>query len=319
MPRHTQDILNRLTDVVRNLCGAVGISPDGLDPAAPRQVHYQDRGVGPDNDTAQARSLTTANQSEADGLFELDVEMADPRSSPTLAVGIQSDVPPPLSESPSPARSEPPATFVLSSPALIPSGPAVDDNPFLVAPAPLPSPASMSAAEANLSVNLPVRPPTPTNQPPVVKLIAATPQTSQEDPPAEPLTLFPTPPEPTASIFGPPLPPIDLDEMAGSQVQDRQAPLSPTVSHPQPAAALTDTGPEIISSRSVDAGDTEQPPAPSTLPPPLPPTQPSLAIPPPRGMMTRSRTRSPSPGPVIGSKRKNDLSGDEGEQKKRRL
>lgn len=255
--RQCEDFMDRIQNVVLTLCESMGIVPEGLHPAVvvppadvlPAIPLYVERGVGPEQDENPNSTGPMSNAGEADGTFELDIEMAAP-SAPTGAGGV----------TPNP----PPSTV------------------------------------------------------PNLNLIPPTPQTPQDDAAAVPIPLQLTPPHPLPSLFGLPHPPIDLEEMPGSQGHHRQEspPPSPTV---PPPTSLSECSP---------------PPPPDTLPPPLPPArsrsrsqpplppfQDTLAVPATRGMMTRSRTRSPSPGVVetAGSKRKNDGSGDESDPKRRRV
>jgi hypothetical protein len=312
--RHCEDVVNRIKDVVLNLCEYMKITPDGLGPsplhppaAVLSAIHhlstdivyprYEERGVGPDDEDPPQPSTPMSNAGEADGIYELEVEMAATPPSPTGGAGDTSDAHPTVSSSPSPAPSDAPA-INLSSPA----------QPAAVSSNLKPLPPLISL----------IRCPTPPAPLPNVNLIPPTPQTSENTVAAAPMSL-----DSPASIFGPVHSPTDIEAMPGSQAQRRQETPPPTVAVP-PAAVSSDT-----------SSDNTLPPQPEALPPPLPPlslpvlrsrshsplppSQHTLAIPLACGMMTRSRSRSPSPGAATGSKRKNDQSGDESDRKKRRV
>ena len=150
--------------------------------------------------------------------------------------------------------------------------------------------------------------------PPIVNLISATPQNSQEaanlqnlldqHPPAgqslDPAIFDPIDPaEPAVPNFAPPSAPATSDALAALNNDEASAALD------VPAAPAAAQSPHRPRSRTAT---------------PLPPGPDTLEVP---GRITRSKSRSPSPSPVLetsGKKRKADEGSDDGsDQKKQRV
>lgn len=268
-----------MSDVVLSLCAFNGISTEGLGPPL-------FRGVGTVPTAMVSRGVGTDEGVEM-GAIELPAAMAGPPSPP-----------PPAAAAPSRSPVAAASTFCsLPAPApspLPPPAPAPSPLPPPPSPSPPPSPAhsdvrtdvEMAAATINAPSSAHPPDPSPSNLP--VHLIGPTPDNSQEERAEGPIPIPATPPQ-LPPVFGPPMVPLDLLGMPGTQ----GAPIvPPTLANPQPRRR----------GRS-------RTPIPALL-----------AVPGPTGVLTRARTRSPSPAILAGEKRKSDDKSDgEATGKKRKM
>ena len=289
---HCKDEIDQIRNVVLDLCKYMGISPEGLGPNPIRPAaavlpaigdlstnifhpHYADWGVGPDENPLILTSLAV-DPGEADGIFELDVALAAP-SSPTSL---------PNDKAPSPFHSQLP-------------------------PIHLPPPTEPAFTNLDLSITPPrAEPWTSPGPPPHVNFIPATPHTLGEGP-AMGVGHQATPPLPLPSLFGPPHPPIDLEDIAGSQGQHCRETLPCTPTEGPPVAVSLHRPPPSLP--GAISPPLHSPDLRSRDMLPLSPPSKTLAPPPPCGMMTCSCscTHSPSPAPIVaGSKREGDCSND---------
>jgi hypothetical protein len=180
-----------------------------------------------------------------------------------------------------------------------------------------------AAAVSSISSDVEPRPvvPTPT---PNVRLIPATPLNSQ-DTAADPVQLQPTPPDvvaaaaapaPVAARMGPP-PPVTTSADAAA-APDCVPPAASASAAPDSASAAPDPVPPAASIDERVVTPADQAAAPSSLPAPAPARRrgrPRTPVPVPPAnddtlgvprVVTRSQSRSRSPSPMIGGKRKGE-------------
>lgn len=301
--RRCEDQIDRLKEVVLDLCEFQGIPAEGFGPTPvrPRMDQlparqdmctnmyyplYRERAVGP------GEELREANVRNGFDLAEAPM----PRH---FSRHILSNVPP----SPPPPSPSPPASPMgVDAPAM-----TADDEPAHPPPMPLPQIVTIQDEPA----------PPPPNHPPV-NLILATPDNSQETAPVGTILRVPTPPQPAplpppAPIFSSIHPPIDMDETLDGPPAAAAAVLSVA----SPSAPVSLAVPDLFPAMAVSSAASTQPRLPrSRSRTPMPAL---LAAPTHDGIRTRSQTRSPSPAPVAGSKRPADdkSDGDDGTKKRK--
>lgn len=301
--RRCEDYITRMSDVVLSLCALNGVAPVGL-------VTAPFRAVGTLPPPRVSRGVGTDDSGEP-GAIEPPAVTARPPSppAPTAAARSQSPVaaalPPSISSTVAVAPVEP----QVAAGSTIPSSPAPAPSPLPPPPSPSPPPSPAHsgvctdvdmAAAPHMAGAITKTPPTtaPVNEGPStvslptlssvppLNLIGATPDNSQEARADGPIPVPATPPQ-IPSVFGPPMAPLDLEGMPGSQ-----------------GANTTSQAVAINPPRRRGRSRTPNPML--------------LDLPAAEGIQTRSRTRSPSLTAVGGEKRKLDDKSDAEAVSKRR-